>query len=136
MTKYQLCEQTFSQFFPDDSPLGSMSSAGKGGGWSSPGQVRNRADPLRRWLLYVVSLTRVMCSQADSSLLKEKLKLLQQKEEVAAARLKMEKEAQEAKRREKEEQRRMFEEEKQRRREEKELRKQEKEKVRACSPRW
>lgn len=67
----------------------------------------------------------------DSSLLKEKLKLLQQKQAVADARLKMEKEAQEAKRREKEEQKRMCDEEKQRRREEKELRKQEKEKVRA-----
>eukprot|EP00066_Takifugu_rubripes_P028873 XP_011618139.1 PREDICTED: bromodomain adjacent to zinc finger domain protein 1A [Takifugu rubripes] len=105
VTKYQLCEQTFSQFFPDDSPLVSFSSGAKGGGWSSPGQ-------------------------GDSSVLKEKLKLLQQKEEIAAARLKMEKEAQEAKRREKEEQRRMCEEEKQRRREEKELRKLEKEKER------
>uniref|UniRef100_H3CA71 Bromodomain adjacent to zinc finger domain, 1A n=1 Tax=Tetraodon nigroviridis TaxID=99883 RepID=H3CA71_TETNG len=61
VTKYQLCEQTFSQFFPDDSPMVSVSSAAKGGGWSSPGQ-------------------------ANSSLLKEKLKLLQQKQEVAAAR--------------------------------------------------
>lgn len=39
MTKYQLCEQTFSQFFPDDSSLVSFSSGAKGGGCSSPGQV-------------------------------------------------------------------------------------------------
>ncbi|TMS01680.1 Bromodomain adjacent to zinc finger domain protein 1A [Larimichthys crocea] len=84
-------------------------------------------------------------AQAGSSLLKaaEKLKLLQQKEEMAAAaqdkaRLKKEKEeAQEAKRREredrerqKEEQRRRFEEEKLKRREEKERRKLEKERER------
>lgn len=84
----------------------------------------------------------VICLQGGSSLLKatEKLKLQQQKEEMAAedrARLKKEREeAQEAKRRDredkerlKEEQRRRFEEEKQRRREEKERRKLEKEKV-------
>lgn len=39
MTKYHLCEQTFSQFFPDDSPLVSFSSGAKGGGCGSPGQV-------------------------------------------------------------------------------------------------
>ena len=91
-----------------------------------------------------VSCDVAMCSQAGSSLLKaaEKLKLLQQREEMAAAaqdkaRLKKEKEeAQEAKRRDredrerlKEEHRRRFEVEKQRRREEKERRKLEKEKV-------
>lgn len=46
VTKYQLCEQTFSQFFPDDSPLVSVSSAAKGGGWSSPGQVRIKQTSL------------------------------------------------------------------------------------------
>lgn len=84
----------------------------------------------------------VICFQGGSSLLKatEKLKLQQQKEEMAAedrARLKKEREeAQEAKRRDredkerlKEEQRKRFEEEKLRRREEKERRKLEKEKV-------
>ncbi|XP_022621867.1 bromodomain adjacent to zinc finger domain protein 1A [Seriola dumerili] len=119
--KYQLSEQTFSQFFPDEPPLFPFSPPPKGGGRGSPGQ-------------------------AGSSLLKaaeEKLKLLQQREEMSAAaqdkaRLKKEKEeAQEAKRREredkekmKEEQRRKFEEEKQRRREEKERRKREKERER------
>uniref|UniRef100_A0A671YKS1 Bromodomain adjacent to zinc finger domain protein 1A n=1 Tax=Sparus aurata TaxID=8175 RepID=A0A671YKS1_SPAAU len=118
--KYSLSEQTFSQFFPDEPPLFPFSPASKGGGRGSPGQ-------------------------AGSSLLKaaEKLKLLQQREEMAAAtqdkaRLKKEKEeAQEAKRRDKEdrerlkeEHRRRFEEEKQRRREEKERRKLEKEKER------
>uniref|UniRef100_A0A673ASJ5 Bromodomain adjacent to zinc finger domain protein 1A n=1 Tax=Sphaeramia orbicularis TaxID=375764 RepID=A0A673ASJ5_9TELE len=82
-------------------------------------------------------------SKAGGRAAEEKLKLLQQREDMAAAaadraRTKKEKEeAQEAKRREKEdkerlkeEQRRRFEEEKQRRREEKERRKLEKEKER------
>lgn len=52
VTKYQLCDQTFSQFFPDDSPLVSVSSAAKGGGWSSPGQVRSKRSSLDvDWLL-------------------------------------------------------------------------------------
>ncbi|XP_031697066.1 bromodomain adjacent to zinc finger domain protein 1A-like, partial [Anarrhichthys ocellatus] len=83
-----------------------------------------------------------MCLQASSSFIKaaaeEKLKLLQQKEDMTAGRMKKEKEdMQEAKRREKEdrerikeEQRRRFEEEKQKRREEKELRKLEKDRER------
>ncbi|XP_040925176.1 bromodomain adjacent to zinc finger domain protein 1A isoform X2 [Betta splendens] len=118
--KFRLSEQNFSQFFPDEPPLFPFSPPSRSRGHGSPGQV-------------------------SSSFLKaaEKLKLLQQKEEMAAAmqdktRLKKEKEeAQEAKRREKEdkekmkeEQRRRFEEEKQRRREEKELRKLEKERER------
>uniref|UniRef100_A0A3Q4I166 Bromodomain adjacent to zinc finger domain protein 1A-like n=1 Tax=Neolamprologus brichardi TaxID=32507 RepID=A0A3Q4I166_NEOBR len=117
MAKYQLSKQTFSQFFPDEPPLFSFSPSSKCGRRDSPGQ-------------------------ASSSLLKaaeEKLKLLQQREEMVAAvqdkaRLKKEKEeVQEARRREREdkerlreEQRRRFEEEKQRRREEKERRKLEK----------
>uniref|UniRef100_A0A8P4GE18 Bromodomain adjacent to zinc finger domain protein 1A n=1 Tax=Dicentrarchus labrax TaxID=13489 RepID=A0A8P4GE18_DICLA len=120
VAKFRLSEQTFSQFFPDEPPQFPFSPPPKGGGRGSPGQ-------------------------AGSSLLKaaEKLKLLQQREEMAAAaqdkaRLKKEKEeAQEAKRREredkerlKEEQRRRFEEEKQKRREEKERRKLEKERER------
>nr|XP_020442041.1 bromodomain adjacent to zinc finger domain protein 1A [Monopterus albus] len=121
VTKYQLSEKTFSQFFPDEPPLFPFSPPLKGGGRGSPGQ-------------------------ASSLLLKaaeEKLKLLQQREDMAAAaqdkaRLKKEKEAvQEAKRREKEDkekmkeqQRRRFEEEKQRRRDEKERRKLEKERER------
>ncbi|KAM6968591.1 bromodomain adjacent to zinc finger domain protein 1A [Tautogolabrus adspersus] len=118
--KYGLSEQTFSQFFPDEPPLFPFSPPSKGGVRGSPGQ-------------------------AGSSLLKaaEKLKLLQQREEMAAsaqdrARLKKEKEeVQEAKRREKEdrerlkeEHRKRFEEEKQKRREEKERRKLEKERER------
>uniref|UniRef100_A0A8P4G4T2 Bromodomain adjacent to zinc finger domain protein 1A n=1 Tax=Dicentrarchus labrax TaxID=13489 RepID=A0A8P4G4T2_DICLA len=94
--------------------------------------------------ILMLLISDLWCVQAGSSLLKaaEKLKLLQQREEMAAAaqdkaRLKKEKEeAQEAKRREredkerlKEEQRRRFEEEKQKRREEKERRKLEKERV-------
>uniref|UniRef100_A0A7N8YIY2 Bromodomain adjacent to zinc finger domain protein 1A n=1 Tax=Mastacembelus armatus TaxID=205130 RepID=A0A7N8YIY2_9TELE len=122
VVKYQLSEQTFSQFFPDEPPLFPFSPPSKAAGRGSPGQ-------------------------ASSLLLKaaaeEKLKLLQQREEMASAaqdraRLKKEKEeAQEAKRRDredkekmKEEQRRRFEEEKQRRREEKERRRLEKEKER------
>ncbi|XP_006786322.1 bromodomain adjacent to zinc finger domain protein 1A [Neolamprologus brichardi] len=121
MAKYQLSKQTFSQFFPDEPPLFSFSPSSKCGRRDSPGQ-------------------------ASSSLLKaaeEKLKLLQQREEMVAAvqdkaRLKKEKEeVQEARRREREdkerlreEQRRRFEEEKQRRREEKERRKLEKDRER------
>ncbi|XP_028251330.1 bromodomain adjacent to zinc finger domain protein 1A isoform X2 [Parambassis ranga] len=114
VAKYQLSDQTFSQFFPDEPPLFPFSPTSKGGGRGSPGQAAV-----------------------------EKLKLLQQRDEMMAAaqdkaRLKREKEeAQEAKRREredrerlKEEQRRRFEEEKQRRREEKENRKLEKERER------
>ncbi|XP_068194790.1 bromodomain adjacent to zinc finger domain protein 1A [Antennarius striatus] len=118
--KYQLSEQSFSQFFPDTPPQFPFSSSPKGGGRVSLGQV-------------------------GSPLLKasEKLKLQQHREEMAAAaqdkaRLKKEREeAQETKRKEredkerlKEEHRRRFEEEKQRRREEKERRKLEKEKER------
>ncbi|XP_034530820.1 bromodomain adjacent to zinc finger domain protein 1A isoform X2 [Notolabrus celidotus] len=117
--KYGLSEQTFSQFFPDDPPLFPFSPPSNGGGRGSPGQ--------------------------GSSLMKaaERLKLLQQREEMASAaqdraRLKKEKEeAQEAKRREKEdreklkeEHRKRFEEEKQKRREEKERMKLEKERER------
>ncbi|XP_070697907.1 bromodomain adjacent to zinc finger domain protein 1A [Pempheris klunzingeri] len=121
VTKYRLSEQSFSQFFPDEPPLFPFSPPSKGGGRGSPGQTGSS-----------------MPKAAD-----EKLKLLQQREEMAAAaqdraRLKKEKEeAQEAKRREredrerlKEEHRRRFEEEKRRRREEKERRKLEKEKER------
>uniref|UniRef100_A0A3Q4IBV2 Bromodomain adjacent to zinc finger domain protein 1A-like n=1 Tax=Neolamprologus brichardi TaxID=32507 RepID=A0A3Q4IBV2_NEOBR len=125
MAKYQLSKQTFSQFFPDEPPLFSFSPSSKCGRRDSPGQVHMSYHAL-----------------ASSSLLKaaeEKLKLLQQREEMVAAvqdkaRLKKEKEeVQEARRREREdkerlreEQRRRFEEEKQRRREEKERRKLEK----------
>ncbi|KAK2892310.1 bromodomain adjacent to zinc finger domain protein 1A isoform X2 [Channa argus] len=121
VAKYRLSEQTFSQFFPDEPPLFPFSHPSKSGRCGLP-------------------------EQEGSSLLKaaeEKLKLLQQREEMAAtahdkARMKREKEeAQEAKRREKEdrekmkeEQRRRFEEEKQRRREEKEQKKLEKERER------
>ncbi|XP_069391303.1 bromodomain adjacent to zinc finger domain protein 1A isoform X2 [Paralichthys olivaceus] len=119
--KFQLSEQTFSQFFPDEPPLFSFSSPSKGGGRGSSGQM----------------------SPSLGKATEEKLKLLQQRKEMAAAatdraRLKKEKEeVQEAKRREKEdkekmkeEQRKRFEEEKQRRREEKEHRKLEKERER------
>uniref|UniRef100_A0A669DJJ7 Bromodomain adjacent to zinc finger domain protein 1A n=1 Tax=Oreochromis niloticus TaxID=8128 RepID=A0A669DJJ7_ORENI len=129
MAKYQLSKQTFSQFFPDEPPLFSFSPSSKCGRRDSPGQVHE-----------------LSCTGIHSSLLKaaeEKLKLLQQREEMVAAaqdkaRLKKEKEeVQEAKRREREdkerlreEQRRRFEEEKQRRREEKERRKLEKDRER------
>lgn len=151
--KYQLSEQTFSQFFPDEPPQFPFSPPPKGGGRGSCGQVRALCSSWRddvRWMETLLSPTSdcTMCFQAGSPLLKaaEKLKLLQQKEEMAAvtqdkARVKKEKEvAQEARRRDKEdkerlreEQRRRFEEEKQRRREEKERRKLEKEKVRLCA---
>ncbi|XP_062252895.1 bromodomain adjacent to zinc finger domain protein 1A isoform X2 [Platichthys flesus] len=119
--KFQLSEQTFSQFFPDEPPRFPFSPPSKGGGRGSSGQM----------------------SPALGKVTEEKLKLVQQRKEMAAAatdrvRLKKEKEeVQEAKRREKEdkekmkeEQRKRFEEEKQRRREENEQRKLEKEKER------
>ncbi|XP_038156804.1 bromodomain adjacent to zinc finger domain protein 1A isoform X2 [Cyprinodon tularosa] len=111
--QYRLSEQTFSQFFPEDPPLFSPPSNG------SPGQA------------------------TSINVLEEKLKLLQKREEMAAAthekaRLKREREeVQEAKRKEREdkdklreEQRLRFEEEKQRKRNERELRKLEKERER------
>uniref|UniRef100_A0A8C2ZQ35 Bromodomain adjacent to zinc finger domain protein 1A n=1 Tax=Cyclopterus lumpus TaxID=8103 RepID=A0A8C2ZQ35_CYCLU len=122
VVKYRLSEQTLSQFFPDEPPLFPFSLHSKGGGRGSPAQVRG-----------------VMCSQASSSWMKaaaeEKLKLLQQKEDMAAAvqdrtRLKKKEDVLETKRREREEQRRRFEEEKQRRREEKERSKLEKDRER------
>ncbi|XP_029899943.1 bromodomain adjacent to zinc finger domain protein 1A isoform X2 [Myripristis murdjan] len=117
VAKYQLAEQTFSQFFPDEPPLFPFSPPSKGRGHGSPGQAAVAAE--------------------------EKLRLLQQKEQMAAAvqekaRMKKEKEeVMEAKRREKEDKekmkeelRRRFEEEKRRRKEEKERMKLEKEKER------
>ncbi|XP_015248022.1 PREDICTED: bromodomain adjacent to zinc finger domain protein 1A [Cyprinodon variegatus] len=111
--QYRLSEQTFSQFFPEDPPLFSPPSNG------SPGKA------------------------PSINVLEEKLKLLQKREEMAAAthekaRLKREREeVQEAKRKEREdkdklreEQRLRFEEEKQRKRNERELRKLEKERER------
>ncbi|XP_034418900.1 bromodomain adjacent to zinc finger domain protein 1A isoform X2 [Cyclopterus lumpus] len=121
VVKYRLSEQTLSQFFPDEPPLFPFSLHSKGGGRGSPAQKG------------------VMCSQASSSWMKaaaeEKLKLLQQKEDMAAAvqdrtRLKKKEDVLETKRREREEQRRRFEEEKQRRREEKERSKLEKDRER------
>ncbi|XP_024124234.1 bromodomain adjacent to zinc finger domain protein 1A [Oryzias melastigma] len=120
--KFQLSEQIFSQFFPDEPPQFPFSSpSSNGGACASPGQAS--LSPLQA--------------------MEEKLKLLQKREEMAAAaqdkaRLKREREgAQDAKRREredkdrlKEEQRKRFEEEKQRKKEEKERRKLEKERER------
>uniref|UniRef100_A0A3Q2DUW4 Bromodomain adjacent to zinc finger domain protein 1A n=1 Tax=Cyprinodon variegatus TaxID=28743 RepID=A0A3Q2DUW4_CYPVA len=132
--QYRLSEQTFSQFFPEDPPLFSPPSNG------SPGKV---------WLALThqdVSLFnhRARCgSHPPERSDCEKLKLLQKREEMAAAthekaRLKREREeVQEAKRKEREdkdklreEQRLRFEEEKQRKRNERELRKLEKERER------
>ncbi|XP_040054562.2 bromodomain adjacent to zinc finger domain protein 1A isoform X2 [Gasterosteus aculeatus] len=120
VTKYRLSEQSFSQFFPDEPPLFPFSPPAKGGR-GSPGQA----------------------SSSLSKAAEEKLKLLQQKDDMAAAakdrvRLKKEKEdVQEARRREredrertKEDQRKRFEEEKLKRREEKERRKLEKDRER------
>uniref|UniRef100_A0A3Q2DVN4 Bromodomain adjacent to zinc finger domain protein 1A n=1 Tax=Cyprinodon variegatus TaxID=28743 RepID=A0A3Q2DVN4_CYPVA len=126
--QYRLSEQTFSQFFPEDPPLFSPPSNG------SPGKVCFSS-------FYIDSM---IDFQAPSiNVLEEKLKLLQKREEMAAAthekaRLKREREeVQEAKRKEREdkdklreEQRLRFEEEKQRKRNERELRKLEKERER------
>uniref|UniRef100_A0A3Q2CKM2 Bromodomain adjacent to zinc finger domain protein 1A n=1 Tax=Cyprinodon variegatus TaxID=28743 RepID=A0A3Q2CKM2_CYPVA len=119
--QYRLSEQTFSQFFPEDPPLFSPPSNG------SPGKV---------WLALTHQDVSLFNHRA------QKLKLLQKREEMAAAthekaRLKREREeVQEAKRKEREdkdklreEQRLRFEEEKQRKRNERELRKLEKERV-------
>ncbi|XP_068456585.1 bromodomain adjacent to zinc finger domain protein 1A [Clinocottus analis] len=112
--KYRLAEQSFSQFFPDEPPQFPFSPASKAGGRGSTAQSSS-------WV---------------KAAAEEKLRLLQQKEDMAAAaqdrsRLKKEKEdVQESKRREREEQRRKFEEDKQRRTEEKERRKLEKDRER------
>ncbi|KAL6106099.1 baz1a [Pungitius sinensis] len=119
VTKYRLSEQCFSQFFPDEPPLLPFSPPAKGGR-GSPGQT---SSSLRKAA-------------------EEKLKLLQQKDDMAAAakdrvRQKKKKDVQEARRREredrertKEDQRKRFEEEKLKRREEKERRKLEKDRER------
>uniref|UniRef100_A0A8C3G337 Bromodomain adjacent to zinc finger domain protein 1A n=1 Tax=Cyclopterus lumpus TaxID=8103 RepID=A0A8C3G337_CYCLU len=114
VVKYRLSEQTLSQFFPDEPPLFPFSLHSKGGGRGSPAQASSS------WM---------------KAAAEEKLKLLQQKEDMAAAvqdrtRLKKKEDVLETKRREREEQRRRFEEEKQRRREEKERSKLEKDRVR------
>ncbi|XP_037553362.1 bromodomain adjacent to zinc finger domain protein 1A, partial [Nematolebias whitei] len=114
--KFCLSEQNFSQFFPDDPPFFHFSSTSNGG---SPGQ---------------------MCVSPLNAL-EEKLKLLQKKDEMAAAaqiraQLKEREELQKARRerddkdRLREEQRLRFEEEKHRKKEEKERRKLEKERER------
>ncbi|KAM8914075.1 bromodomain adjacent to zinc finger domain protein 1A isoform 2-T2 [Spinachia spinachia] len=120
VAKYRLSEQSFSQFFPDEPPTFPFSPPAKGGR-GSPGQT---SSSLRKAA-------------------EEKLKLLQQRDNMAAAatdrvRLKKEKEdVQETRRREredrertKEDQRKRFEEEKLKRREEKERRKLEKDQER------
>ncbi|XP_077395143.1 bromodomain adjacent to zinc finger domain protein 1A isoform X2 [Festucalex cinctus] len=101
VVKYRLAEQNFSNFFPDEPPQFPCSVKMEGRG--SPAQASE-------WLLQAAA---------------ENLKLLQQKEEMAAKR-RDKGEAQEAKEKLKEEQKQRFEEEKQKRREEKERRKQEK----------
>ncbi|XP_056151838.1 bromodomain adjacent to zinc finger domain protein 1A isoform X2 [Lampris incognitus] len=124
VVKYNLVETTFSHFFPDEPPHFPCSPPAKGrGNWPEDGAP----------------------GQLSSSVLKaseEKLKLMQQKDEMIAvvqkAKLKREKEdAVQIKRREKEDKERLkeehkkrFEEEKQKRKEEKERIKQEKERER------
>ncbi|XP_060790357.1 bromodomain adjacent to zinc finger domain protein 1A isoform X3 [Neoarius graeffei] len=121
---YKLSEQSFSHFFPDEAPVFAFSPPGKSGGRppsdASPGQGANAMRAAE-----------------------EKLKLLQQKEEMIAmahekAKMKRERDdLLEAKRKEKEDKerrkeeiKRMIEEEKQKRKEEKERMKVEKERER------
>ncbi|XP_077587138.1 bromodomain adjacent to zinc finger domain protein 1A [Stigmatopora nigra] len=104
VAKYRLAEHNFSQFFPDEPP-------------QFPCSVKLEA---RGGQGAQSSTSHLMAAE-------EKLKLLQQKEEMAAkSRVKSKEGFQEAKEKSKEEQRRRFEEEKQKRREEKERKKQEK----------
>ncbi|XP_076834125.1 bromodomain adjacent to zinc finger domain protein 1A isoform X2 [Brachyhypopomus gauderio] len=129
VAKYKLLEQSFSNFFPDEPPVFDFSHTGKG-----KGRHHSAASP------------RAMNNGDEASVLQaseEKLRLLQQKEEMLVmlhekAKLKREREdlleakkkEREDRERRKEELRRLLEEEKQKRKEEKERMKVEKERER------